>query len=533
MSTKAQVKTQAKTPAAPAVARIVQPPVGVLGREAERPDIAAQLEAAARLGHSLGAVGVASAAPPTIQRQEIPEGEEEELQMKQEPAALQRQELPEEEEEELQTKPANGVQRQGGGEGFQLGDETASRINRARGGGQPLEGGIQKQMGETMGHDFSSVRVHTDSEADALNQQLQAKAFTTGPDIFFRRGEYNPDSSGSRELIAHELTHVVQQGTGRVLGGGSSSGMTVRPAGDAFEQEAQAMAAQAARASRKDSRRRAAVNPALSSPADILAVQRLLVKSEGEGKPSGEERDAGRPNSPIASQLEQPLQMSLPRGETTVRLECQAEHLQGIAFRPGGNVGNEVDGSTWRFGQFPASGVSVGAIPSRRGPQPVVQRNDYEEYPVRLFVPQEGTMDLDYRATDELDPPGTILWTEGLTPCFGVAVVGTTEVALAHISALGEQPRTELEFGRMKERYIEHTRSIVRRMVNRVEERGHVRFVMVTPGTDHREHGGIYAPVSWGLGAEEEAIRDIEMRFSATRTAIGDKMQVMKPVPAS
>jgi hypothetical protein len=81
--------------------------------------------------------------------------------------------------------------------------------------------------------------VHTGPEADELNQQLQAKAFTTGPDIFFRRGEYNPGSSGSRELIAHELSHVVQQSS-RVLSS-DASGMSVRPAGDAFEQEAESV----------------------------------------------------------------------------------------------------------------------------------------------------------------------------------------------------------------------------------------------------------------------------------------------------
>jgi hypothetical protein len=85
MSSKAQVKPQAKTPAAPAVARIIQPPVGMPEHEAERLDIAAQLEGAARLGHSLGAVRVDSSPPAIIQRQEIPEEEEEELQLKREP----------------------------------------------------------------------------------------------------------------------------------------------------------------------------------------------------------------------------------------------------------------------------------------------------------------------------------------------------------------------------------------------------------------------------------------------------------------
>jgi hypothetical protein len=149
------------------------------------------------------------------------------------------QELPDE-EEELQTKPAKSMQQQGRGKGFRLDNETAGRINRTRGAGQPLDGAVQVQMSETMGHDLSGVRVHTDSEADLLNQQLSAKAFTTGQDIFFRQGEYNPASGGGRELLAHELSHVVQQSTGRVSGWGS--GVTVLPAGDTFEQEADRVA---------------------------------------------------------------------------------------------------------------------------------------------------------------------------------------------------------------------------------------------------------------------------------------------------
>jgi hypothetical protein len=237
MTAKAQVKTQAKTPAAPTVARIPQSPVAGPEHEAERPDIAAQLDGAARLGHSLGAVSVDRPAPPIIQRQEIPEEEEEELQLKWEPSAVQRQEIPEEEEEELMMKRDD---QRVGPQGGQVPPEVAAAIHRARGGGQPLEAVLQAQMSARLGHDFSGVRVHADSEADALNQRLSAKAFTTGPDIFFKRGTYEPGSSSGRELIAHELSHVTQQDSGRVPGGGG--GMTVRPAGDGFEQEAEAQA---------------------------------------------------------------------------------------------------------------------------------------------------------------------------------------------------------------------------------------------------------------------------------------------------
>jgi hypothetical protein len=134
------------------------------------------------------------------------------------------------------------AQRSGDG-AFDIDDETAGRINQARGQGQPLDNATQEQMGAAMGQDFSSVRVHTSPESDDLNQQLGAKAFTTGQDIHFREGAYDPGSSSGQELIAHELTHVVQQGSGAVKGG---SGMTVNAPGDVYEQEADAVAKEVA-----------------------------------------------------------------------------------------------------------------------------------------------------------------------------------------------------------------------------------------------------------------------------------------------
>jgi hypothetical protein len=148
----------------------------------------------------------------TIQRQEVPE-EEEELQMKPlDISTIQRQEAPEE-EEELQMKPM--VQRQTNGGMAATGDLETS-INQARGGGQPLGDNIREPMEQAFGADFGGVKVHTDSQSHELNQSIQARAFTTGQDIFFRQGEYNPGSQGGQELLAHELTHVVQQSGGAI-----------------------------------------------------------------------------------------------------------------------------------------------------------------------------------------------------------------------------------------------------------------------------------------------------------------------------
>src|SRR5262249_17975831 len=96
-------------------------------------------------------------------------------------------------------------------EGGAIDPGVQQAIQQARGGGQPLPEGVRGAMEQALGTDFSGVRVHTGAQADQLNRVLQARAFTTGRDIFLRRGEYTPGGRAGRELLAHELTHVVQQ----------------------------------------------------------------------------------------------------------------------------------------------------------------------------------------------------------------------------------------------------------------------------------------------------------------------------------
>ena len=104
------------------------------------------------------------------------------------------------------------VQRQPYDQGNAVGENVAGSIQKAQGRGQALPEGIRRSMEGAFGVNFSGVRVHTNAEADTLSRSLSARAFTTGHDIFLREGEYNPGSPGGRELLAHELTHVVQQG---------------------------------------------------------------------------------------------------------------------------------------------------------------------------------------------------------------------------------------------------------------------------------------------------------------------------------
>ena len=148
----------------------------------------------------------------SVQRDESMESEEkeeEELQMKPDISQIQRHESMEEESEDLQMKSL--VQRKDNVGGGEASSDLESSIEGARGGGQSLDASLQEKMGVAMGADFSGVKVHTDSQSDQLNKSIQAKAFTTGQDLFFRQGAYEPSSRGGQELIAHELTHVVQQ----------------------------------------------------------------------------------------------------------------------------------------------------------------------------------------------------------------------------------------------------------------------------------------------------------------------------------
>lgn len=118
-------------------------------------------------------------------------------------------------QEELQKKSI--VQRLSNDTGMAATPDLEASIQQSRGGGQPLAETIKEPMEEAFGADFSGVKVHTDAHSDQMNQSIQAKAFTTGQDVFFRQGAYEPGSRGGQELIAHELTHVVQQnGSGKV-----------------------------------------------------------------------------------------------------------------------------------------------------------------------------------------------------------------------------------------------------------------------------------------------------------------------------
>lgn len=130
---------------------------------------------------------------------------------------------------------ARPLEREGDGllPGGRVHPVVESQIGRARGGGVSLHPGARARIEPLVGDSLADVRVHDGPAADALARSVQARAFTTGRDVFFARGEYRPGTSGGDRLLAHELTHVVQQ-----RGAPVSGPLTVTEPGDHFEREA-------------------------------------------------------------------------------------------------------------------------------------------------------------------------------------------------------------------------------------------------------------------------------------------------------
>ncbi|MBA4055212.1 MAG: hypothetical protein C0490_10905 [Marivirga sp.] len=114
-----------------------------------------------------------------------------------------------EEEEKMQQK-SGSLQFAGGGS--PVPSDIEKKIQSMRGGGQAIDDKTLVAMESSFGADFSSVRVHTNSQAVQMSRELNAHAFTVGNDIFFNEGRYQPQSKQGAGLLAHELTHTVQQG---------------------------------------------------------------------------------------------------------------------------------------------------------------------------------------------------------------------------------------------------------------------------------------------------------------------------------
>ncbi len=110
----------------------------------------------------------------------------------------------EEEEEVLQTK-SNTSNNQ------TVSNQVSNKIKNKSGYGRKMSEGTKNEMESSFGKDFSGVNIHTDQDATDMNRELHAQAFTHGSDIYFNSGKYSPETTEGKRLLAHELTHVIQQ----------------------------------------------------------------------------------------------------------------------------------------------------------------------------------------------------------------------------------------------------------------------------------------------------------------------------------
>lgn len=115
-------------------------------------------------------------------------------------------------EEKVQKKEEEKLQRKSGDGTPAVATDTQSAIRSKTSGGQPLSSEARNYMEPRFEADFSNVRIHNDPESAGLSNQLSARAFTYQNHVFFSRDQYQPGTSEGKHLLAHELTHTIQQG---------------------------------------------------------------------------------------------------------------------------------------------------------------------------------------------------------------------------------------------------------------------------------------------------------------------------------
>jgi Domain of unknown function (DUF4157) len=191
-------------------------------------------------------------------------------------------------------------------------------------GGKPLEPDTAQVMSQRLGHDFSDVRVHTDSAASESARAVNAHAYTVGSDIVFQSDRYAPDTDPGRRTLAHELTHVVQQRSGPVAGTPVGGGMRISHPSDSFERAAEHSADQVM-----------AGGPAApAAPTTAPSVQRQApeeeeVQGEFVQRQAPEEEEAG--GAGFMAQRQAPEEEEV-QGEFVQRQAPEEEEAGGAGF---------------------------------------------------------------------------------------------------------------------------------------------------------------------------------------------------------
>ena len=121
----------------------------------------------------------------------------------------------------------------------------AARLGMAAGSGSSLEPAVRLQLEQRLGAGLSDVRIHTDAEADQMARTVEAVAFASGQNVFFRSGAYDPGSPEGMQLLTHEVTHTLQQAHLSVTDSSMGRPITVSDPAEASEREARGVAKEA------------------------------------------------------------------------------------------------------------------------------------------------------------------------------------------------------------------------------------------------------------------------------------------------
>jgi hypothetical protein len=182
--------------------------------------------------------------------------------------------------------------------------------------GQPLDRPTQALMQSRLGHDFSDVRVHADGQATESAKSVNAHAYTVGTNVVFQADKYSPGTESGQKMLAHELTHVVQQKAGPVDGTPAPGGISVSHPSDPFEQAAERNAEQAMSS-----------NAPAAAPA--MATQATSLQREGddeeEVQTSAVQREAGPEEEESVQQLATQREAAGEEEETVQESAVQRE----------------------------------------------------------------------------------------------------------------------------------------------------------------------------------------------------------------
>jgi len=229
-------------------------------------------------------------------------------------------------------------------------DGLATQLQARLGAGEPLAADVRSDMESRLGHDFGAVVIHRDAAATDLAARLSARAFTTGQDVFFGRGAYNPGSPEGRATLAHELTHTVQQSAGPVAGREVSPSLFVSDPNDADERAAAAVARDVDRAHGQP------LEPPRAGdtvPSQLLSIQRQgsgTIVAPPERIPGPNDPLTGTTTGDLAPRPPRPLLRLHSEGQVVAELQVRLnEDGQDPRLEPDGDFGGATDRAVRAF----------------------------------------------------------------------------------------------------------------------------------------------------------------------------------------